>query len=124
MIAGVGIDLVEVDRFSKLLESNRPFILKVFSEAERAYCDSRPNKAQHYAARFAAKEAFLKAAGIGLTASYELSEIEVIHTTFDRPEIRLSGLFLKIFEERGWSSIQVSLSHINEVAAAVVVIQQ
>ena len=81
MIIGIGIDMIEVDRVNEKIDRTKGFKEKIFSEGEILFCESRKNKTQSYAARFAAKEAFLKATGLGLTLGYTLSEIEVVTMT-------------------------------------------
>jgi holo-[acyl-carrier protein] synthase len=97
---------------------------KVFSSDEIVLCESRgKDKAQHYAARFAAKEAFLKATGFGLMLGYELSEIEVILDESGKPGLLLKGNFEEQARQHQWKIIHVSLSHLQEMACAVVVIE-
>ncbi len=93
MISGVGIDMVEIDRMADKVGNSVGFKEKVFSAAEIEFCELKKEKAQHYAARFAAKEAFLKATGKGLTLGYNLSDIEVVSDELGKPEIQLSGTF-------------------------------
>jgi holo-[acyl-carrier protein] synthase len=122
MILGIGIDIVEVDRIAeKILKDD--FREKVFSRNEIDFCESKgTNKAQHYAARFSAKEAFLKATGKGMLMSNELSEIEVITNEDGKPEIHLTGN-LTLFAEEKKCKIHLSLSHIRDTACAMVVIE-
>ena len=98
---------------------------KIFSSNEIAFCESRGrNKAQHYAARFAAKEAFLKATGFGLILGYELSEIEVTIDESGKPGLLLKGKFEEEASKHQWNIIHLSLSHLIEMACAVVVIER
>ena len=124
MIVGTGIDIIEVGRVAEKVNKNAGFKEKVFSIREREFCDKKPNAAQHLAARFAAKEAFLKATGKGLTIGYELNQVEVVEGELGKPEIRLSGNFEKLASENGWNKIHVSLSHVQEMACAVVIIEK
>jgi holo-[acyl-carrier protein] synthase len=124
MIVGTGIDIVEVARVAEKVNKNSGFKEKVFSKQECEFCDGKPNAGQHFAARFAAKEAFLKATGKGLTIGFELRQIEVIEGELGKPEILLSGTFEKLASENGWSKIHVSLSHVQEMACAVVIIEK
>jgi holo-[acyl-carrier protein] synthase len=122
MIAGIGIDIVEVDRIAEKI-SKDGFRGKVFSKNEIDFCESKgANKAQHYAARFAAKEAFLKTTGKGLLLSNELNEIEVAVNEDGKPEIQLTGSLALLAEERKWK-IHLSLSHIHSTACAAVVLE-
>jgi len=124
MIAGIGIDMIEVERVSEKLMRNNGFREKIFSGTEIAYCESQLRSAESYAARFAAKEAFLKATGLGLMAGHSLSEIEILNNENGDPDIVLTGRFKSLFVEKGWQKIHVSLSHIASAACAVVVIEQ
>lgn len=123
MIFGVGIDIIEVERVAEKISKENGFREKVFSKNEIEFCESKgQNKAQHYAARFSAKEAFLKATGMGLLLSVELNEIEVLVTKEGKPEIQLNGSIAEITRQKGWK-IDASLSHIQSSACAIVIIE-
>lgn len=124
MIVGIGIDIIEVERVKNKIERNSGFKEKVFSQQEIAFCESKSNKAENYAARFAAKEAFLKATGFGLTLSYQLSEIEIVNDPLGKPSINLNGTFRTKATENNWNKIHLSFSHLQAIAAAVVIIEQ
>jgi holo-[acyl-carrier protein] synthase len=123
MIIGIGIDMIEVARVGAKVSKENGFRQKVFSERECTFCESRKDKDQYYASRFAAKEAFLKATGKGLTMGYELHEIEVISDSLGKPEIILHGNFETLARENGWNKIHLSLSHVQAMACAVVIIE-
>jgi holo-[acyl-carrier protein] synthase len=123
MIAGIGIDLVSISRIKQKLKSDA-FKAKVFAEQERKYCDASANSEQHYAVRFAAKEAFLKATGNGLHAGHDLNCIEVIHVAMGKPILILAGTFSDLMKKEGWSAIHLSLSHEGDVATAIVIIEK
>jgi holo-[acyl-carrier protein] synthase len=123
MIIGTGIDIIEVDRVAEKLTKVSGFRDKIFSIGESQYCESKPNANEHFAARFAAKEAFLKATGKGLTITYDLFEIEVVHDELDRPSIKLNGNVARIAGENGWNKIHLSLSHVKSMACAFVIIE-
>jgi holo-[acyl-carrier protein] synthase len=123
MIVGVGIDLVSVTRISEKIKS-RAFVEKVFSQVEIDYCESSSKKEQHYAGRFAAKEAFLKATGKGLGLGYDLKDITVVRDEWEKPGIQLSGDFKTIQLTEGWNSIHISLSHEGDNAVAIVIIEK
>jgi holo-[acyl-carrier protein] synthase len=123
MIAGIGIDLIECDRVMDKINRDNGFREKVFSANEIAFCESN-RKAENYAARFAAKEAFLKATGFGLMLGYELSMIEVENDVNGKPYITLSGNFKIQAEQNNWNTIHLSLSHLQQVACAVVIIER
>jgi holo-[acyl-carrier protein] synthase len=124
MIKGTGIDIIEVSRVAEKINKENGFKQKIFSANEIAFCDSKKEKDQHYAARFAAKEAFLKATGEGLALGYELNEIEVVSEDSGRPVIMLHGNFRKYAGVNGWNKIHVSLSHVQAMACAVVIIEE
>lgn len=124
MIVGTGIDLVEVERLGERISSNAALKSKIFSVDECRYCEQRPNSKEHFAARFAAKEAFLKATGLGLTAGHDLYEIEVVSDEIGKPKLRLSGNMQRLAVENNWSNIHVTLSHVRDVACAMVIIER
>jgi holo-[acyl-carrier protein] synthase len=118
-----GVDIVDVKRIEDTLTANAKFAAKVFTEAEVVYCESKKlGKYESYAARFAAKEAFLKALGIGMYAGAALTEIEVVKDrATGRPDLRLSGGAADIYGKKDGFSISVSLSHTEDTAIAIVV---
>lgn len=122
MIVGVGIDIIEVERMADKIGKGNGFREKVFSPNEITYCEAQgPNRAQHYAARFAAKEAFLKATGQGLQLSHELNEIEVVTNDDGKPDIHFRNK-LATDLPKSWK-VLVSLSHVQSAACAVVIIE-
>jgi holo-[acyl-carrier protein] synthase len=123
MIIGTGIDIIEVERVAIKIGKDNGFTEKVFSEAEIMFCESKKNKGEHYAARFAAKEAFLKATGLGLLASYDLHLIEVLPDANGKPEIILKGDLATLAKQHHWKKIHVSLSHLSTMACATVIIE-
>lgn len=124
MIVGNGIDIVEVSRIAEKLSKGDAFRDKIFSKEEIEYCERCAVPSESYAARFAAKEAFLKATGKGMMLGYDLNEIEIINNEDGKPFIKLSGNFKNYFDENGWKSIHVSLSHIQKTACAFVIIEK
>lgn len=124
MIAGLGTDLVEVVRISAGIEKDAEFRELIFSAAEIAYCESKTNKYEHYAARFAAKEAFFKALGTGWIAETAFNEIEVINNEDGKPELFLLGETADTLAPMGITNILVSLTHIKAMASAVVIIEK
>lgn len=121
MIRGVGIDITEVARMQKSIEDyGESFTDKIFTQEEMMYCSEKPNPFQHYAARFAAKEAFSKATGTGWNSDFSWQEVEVVNEPSGKPLLRLSGASLENF---GTKRIFLSLSHSGDYVAAVVVIE-
>jgi holo-[acyl-carrier protein] synthase len=118
-IHGIGIDVVEVERIATAIERHgEPFLAKLFTAAERAYCESRKSPAMHYAARFAAKEAAVKALGTGIGANAGLQDLEVVHDDKGAPKLRLSGAAEAFAKQHGITGIQISLTHARDYAAA------
>jgi holo-[acyl-carrier protein] synthase len=118
-IHGIGIDVVEVARIASSIERHgEPFLAKLFTVAERAYCESRKNPAMHYAARFAAKEAAVKALGTGIGGNAGLQDLEVVHDEAGAPKLRLSGAAEAFAKQHGITGIQISLTHARDYAAA------
>ena len=114
----VGIDLVEIERIRRALERYPGFRERCFTEAERAYCDSRPNPAESYAGRFAGKEAVGKALGCGVRFTWK--EIEIAGRP--KPGVRLSG-GTRVWADRVRAgSIDLSMTHSRELAAAICVV--
>jgi holo-[acyl-carrier protein] synthase len=113
----IGVDLIEIGRIERALGRDG-FRERVFTEAERAYCDSRANPAQHYAARFAGKEAIGKALGCGVRFTWR--EIEIAGRP--KPGVGLTG-WTKLWAERvGAGRIDLSMTHSRELAAAICVV--
>ena len=123
MIAGVGIDIIEVERVMEKVNRDSGFRDKVFSPGEIAYCSTKKDGGQHYAARFAAKEAFLKATGLGLTLGHQLRDIEVVMDAVGKPAIQLHGSFAAHAATQRWRTIHLSMSHVQASACAVVIIE-
>jgi len=124
MIVGIGIDQVEVARMAGFLErwpDRGP--ARVFTREERSVCGRRAAPAECYAARFAAKEAFVKALGSGLAPGMRWREIEVVSGAEGRPRLRISGRAAERLREAGGRSLHLSCTHDAGMAAAVVVIE-
>ena len=114
----VGVDLIEISRIARALERYPDFRERCFTESERAYCDGRPNPAQHYAARFAGKEAVGKALGSGVRFTWR--EIEIAGRP--KPGVSLSGSTRAWAERVGAGRIELSMTHSRELATAVCVV--
>ena len=119
---GIGIDICEVKRFDRL-KRNDLFLKRVFSEKELEFCLKRKNINQCLAARFAAKEAFLKAIGTGLVKGFRLKEIIVEKDNMGKPFINLEGETKICYEKINAKNIYLSISHENDFAVAVVIIE-
>ena len=116
----VGTDLIEIERVRRALERYPGFRDRCFTDAEQAYCDSRPNPPQHYAARFAGKEAVGKALGFGVARAFAWRDVEIAGRP--KPDVRLSGRMLAWAERAGAGGIDLSMSHSRELATAVCVV--
>ena len=125
MISGIGTDIVAIERFQRFVDENNTALLqRIFTEQERAYCSARRNSAASYSARFAAKEAFLKALGTGLRDGISWHDIEVAHDSLGKPELILSGRAIELFLAQGLSTAFLSLAHDGGTAVAVVVLEK
>ena len=122
MISGVGVDLVHVDRLRIALERTAGFAEMVFTPEERAAADHGRTRTRQLAAVFAAKEAFLKAIGLGLWRGVPLNEIEVVRSGRSRVGFRLGPLAEKAMGDRGGRAANLSVSHDRNTALAVVTI--
>jgi holo-[acyl-carrier protein] synthase len=118
----VGIDLIEIDRIRRALDRYPSFRARCFTPAEQAYCDSRPNPAQSYAARFAGKEAVGKALGFGVARAFAWLEVEIAGRP--KPSVRLSGRIAGWAERAGVGAIDLSMTHSRDLASAVAVTSQ
>jgi len=123
MIKGIGVDMVEIGRMQKLIEKDLGFAERIFTAREIAYCESKFFKAQHYAARFTAKEAFFKALGTGFRDGMSWQDVEVENDALGKPQLRLAAMALQKFEKRKLKKALLSLSHTRDMAVALVVIE-
>ncbi len=118
-IFGIGIDVVEVERIgSSMAEFGERFANRVFTEAERAYCDSQKRPELHYAARFAAKEAVAKAFGTGIGKDLGWLDMEIARKESGEPHLALSGAGKAFAEAQGIVEVKISLTHARHYAAA------
>lgn len=122
-IKGMGIDVVDIRRVLEALERNPRFAERLFTSAEIEYCESMARREVHYAARFAAKEAFFKALGTGWRLGMGWNEVEVQRDHFGKPELRISGRTAEEFRKRRLSGHHLSISHERQLAVAVVVVE-
>jgi len=119
-VIGIGTDLVDVERMRKVLARTPSFAARVFTDDERALAESRADPAKPFAARFAAKEAVLKAFGMGI-GDLPIRSIEVVRAESGEPSIVLHGAAADLAVERGVSRLLLSLTHTEHVAHAMVV---
>lgn len=119
-IRGIGVDLVDVDRLRRSLARTPSLATRLFTPAERAYAERAADPTERFAVRFAAKEAVMKALGVGLGA-FDWHDVEVVHTTSGAPELRVTGRAAILGSEAGVTRWLVTLSHTDRTAEAVVV---
>lgn len=125
MIVSIGIDIVEVYRIRDTIARTPRFVERVYTEGERAYCESKgAAAAQSYAARFAAKEAFLKAIKTGWRGKITWQDIEVMSDADGVPTLKITGEAARILNERGADRVHLSISHTTDHAVAEVILEK
>lgn len=123
MILSVGNDIVENSRIKDTFDKfGEKFLEKVFSKEEAEYCLSKKNPIPHLSARFACKEAFIKAIELENGKALEMKEIELSGNFFGKKNLALHGKAREIFLQKGYNEISVSISHTDEYATAVVIL--
>ena len=124
MIVGTGIDITEVPRIAESIQRfGDRFLRRVYTEGEMKYCDSKANRIERYAARFAAKEAAMKALGTGWSRGIRWRDIEVARQPSGRPTIVFHGVAAEIAAKLGVAHAALSLSHTSEQAIAHVILE-
>ena len=124
MIYGIGVDLVNIRRMEKVLSRwGTRFMERVFTAREIELCSLRPNSVSALALRFAAKEAFSKAIGLGMRKGIRWRDIEVVHNANGRPDLKVTGKALKVCHEEGIASWFVTLSDESGYGIAVVALE-
>jgi holo-[acyl-carrier protein] synthase len=113
-----GVDVVGVDRLRRLVEGDEERQRTLFTARELDYCEGKRRKYEHLAARFAAKEAVLKAFGTGVSQRMRWTEVEVLNDSMGRPTVRLEGAVASFAERHGLRDLDVSLSHVEDLAVA------
>ncbi len=123
-IVGSGIDLARIPRFRRFIDEGKFAVLeRIFTSAERDYALSRKDPASHFAVRFAAKEAFVKALGTGLRFGLSWQQIEVVRDELGRPSLELSGRALELMAEKGATRSHLSYSHDGDYGVASVILE-
>jgi len=122
-VVGIGTDLSRAARFERLLGEKEAVIDRLFTNSEKSYALNKKHPAPHLAARFAAKEAFLKALGLGLREGISWQDMSVELDELGKPSLVLSGRAGEIFAERKYSSLHLSYSHDGDYAFATVVLE-
>jgi holo-[acyl-carrier protein] synthase len=125
MIVSIGIDIVEVYRISETIQRTPRFVERVFTGKERAYCESKgAASAQSYAARFAAKEAFLKALKTGWRGKITWHDMEILNDARGVPNLEIKGEARALLDNLGADKIHLSMSHTTDHAVAQVVLEK
>ncbi len=124
MIVGTGVDLAEVPRIRASIERfGQKFISRIYTPAEIAYVERKANKYERYAARFAAKEAGMKAIGTGWRLGVRWQDFEVANLRSGKPALRLHGVAARVAEKLGVRNIALSLTHTKELGMAHVILE-
>jgi holo-[acyl-carrier protein] synthase len=125
MIIGTGVDIVEIARFRNVIERLKGrFLLRVFTPAEQQFCNKHRDPAPHYAARFAAKEALFKALGTGWAKGVTWLDVEVLREQHEAPILILHGEAQKRSKFLNANKVHLSLSHSEQSAIAMVILEQ
>ena len=121
-ILGIGTDIIEVDRIGQMIDKHDDlFLRRVFTPLEIEYCGGRKSAMQHYAGRWAAKEAALKALGTCWSRGIKWTDMEVSNLMGGKPELRIHGVASEIATEMGIQEMQISISHCQSYAVAYVI---
>lgn len=124
MILGIGTDLAEVSRIREsIARFGDRFLNRIYTERERAYSSRKANPAERFAARFAAKEAGMKAIGTGWSRGVRWVDFEVANERSGRPILRLAGVAAQVAHEMGVRRVSISLTHTAEMAFAAVILE-
>jgi holo-[acyl-carrier protein] synthase len=124
MIVGLGADITEVDRIAAAIERRgRPFLERIFTPAEIAYCEKHRNRAERFAGRFAVKEAAMKALGTGWARGVRWVDIEVVREPSGKPTLKLSGAARAIAGQLGVKNIAITITHDGNTALAQVIFE-
>jgi len=125
VIVGLGLDIAEIDRIAEAITRHGPAILeRLYTPAEVAYCESHKNRFERYAARFAAKEAAMKALGTGWKRGVRWRDIEVSNAPGGKPTLRLEGVARTIADWLGVRNISLSITHSGNIALAEVIFEK
>jgi holo-[acyl-carrier protein] synthase len=123
MIAGIGIDLIEIEKIAASIGSES-YLRKVFTEAEIEECRSVAGAAERFAGKFAAKEACMKAVGKGIRQGAWFTQIEILNEESGAPYVRVHGEMESSMKEMGVKTIHISVTHTKSTAAAIVILEQ
>lgn len=118
----VGIDIIEIKRIEKLFSSHEDFLRRIYTQKEVEYCTPKKYKYQHFAARFATKEAVFKALGTGWAGNMKWTDIELLNDELGKPYLNLYGGVKELADKKNIHNIAVSVSHCHEYAIAQVIL--
>ena len=124
MIVGIGTDLAEVNRIREsIARYGERFLTRIYTQRERTYAESKANAAERFAARFAAKEAGMKAIGTGWNFGVKWQDFEVVNEPSGRPKLILHGVAEQVARKLGAERVSISLTHTRETAFAIVILE-
>jgi holo-[acyl-carrier protein] synthase len=124
VIVGLGLDIAEIDRIAEAITRHgTPILERLYTPGEVTYCESHKNKFERYAARFAAKEAAMKALGTGWTRGVRWRDIEVTNAPSGKPSLVLSGVARQVADRLGVRNISLSITHSGNLALAQVIFE-
>jgi len=124
VIVGLGLDIAEIDRIeAAIVRHGAPFIERLFTPREAAYCESHRNRFERYAGRFAAKEAAMKALGTGWRMGVRWRDIEVIREPSGKPTLQLAGVTRELADKIGVKNISLTITHSGNLALAEVIFE-
>jgi len=124
VIVGLGIDIAEIDRIEAAIQRHgQPFLQRVFTPAEIAYCESHRNRSERFAGRFAAKEAAMKALGTGWRRGIRWGDIEVVRQSTGKPSLELRGRAREIADGLKVRNISLTITHSGNTALAQVIFE-
>ncbi|MFO0794880.1 MAG: holo-ACP synthase [Candidatus Brocadiaceae bacterium] len=118
----IGIDIIEIKRIERVFSANENFLNRIYTEKEIKYCNPKRNKYQHFAARFATKEAMFKALGTGWVGNMKWTDIELLNDGTGKPYVNLYGGVKELANKKNIDNISVSLSHCQDYAIAQVLL--
>ncbi len=124
MIFGIGIDMEQVSRIEQKVRDQAGLKEKLFTAGEIEYCQARKHSGRSFAARFAAKEAFMKALGTGWRDGLAFDQIEIVNDELGKPELELHGKAADMLAAGNISSVHLSLTHTNDLASAIVILEK
>ena len=123
MIFGIGTDIIEVKRMEKMVARGRQTLETVFTEKEMDYCEAKARSSEHYAARYAAKEAILKALGTGWRNGLAYTDIEILNEELGNPQVFVQGEVKNFLDQHQIRRTAISLSHTKEIAIAFIILE-